>query len=233
MTQGADDLKDRILDAVLLHVAFDGWSETAMKAACLDQGISLQEARQAFPRGAPDLAMAYHRRGDALMRDALAEQDLAGMRIRDRISLAIETRLSVISDKEAVRRGAALFALPQHAADGARAVWGTADAIWTALDDPSDDINWYTKRATLSAVYAATILYWLGDDSPEHVDTRTFIARRIEDVMGIEKAKGQIRSNRFLKPFLAGPQWLGARVRPPFGSAPSDLPGRWSESPTE
>ncbi len=30
-----------------------------------------------------------------------------------------------------------LFALPQHAADGARAIWGTADAIWTALGDTS------------------------------------------------------------------------------------------------
>jgi ubiquinone biosynthesis protein COQ9 len=53
-----------------------------------------------------------------------------------------------------------------HAADGAKAIWGTADRIWTALGDTSDDLNWYTKRATLSAVYGSTVLYWLGDDSP-------------------------------------------------------------------
>jgi ubiquinone biosynthesis protein COQ9 len=43
--------------------------------------------------------------------------------------------------------------LPMYAADGARAIWGTADAIWTALGDTSEDVNWYTKRATLSGVY--------------------------------------------------------------------------------
>ena len=42
-------------------------------------------------------------------------------------------------DKEAVRRGSTLFALPIHSADGAKAVWGTADAIWTALGDSSTD----------------------------------------------------------------------------------------------
>ena len=62
-----------------------------------------------------------------------------------------------------VRRGTTLFALPHHAAEGAKLIWGTADAIWTALGDTSDDVNWYTKRATLSAVYGSVVLFWLGE----------------------------------------------------------------------
>jgi ubiquinone biosynthesis protein COQ9 len=69
-------------------------------------------------------------------------------------------------DREAVRRAASLFALPNYAADGARAVWRTADVIWTALGDTSRDYNWYTKRTTLSAVYSSCVLYWLGDGTP-------------------------------------------------------------------
>ena len=88
-----------------------------------------------------------------------------------------------IADREAVRRAAALFALPLYAADGARAVWHTADTIWTALGDTSDDINWYSKRATLSAVYGAVVLYWLGDDSQDHQASWEFLDRRIDDVM--------------------------------------------------
>ena len=35
----------------------------------------------------------------------------------------------------------------------------------TVLGDTSRDINWYTKRTSLSAVLSATALYWLGDES--------------------------------------------------------------------
>jgi hypothetical protein len=94
--------------------------------------------------------------------------------------------------------GQRAFALPQYAADGARAIWGTADAIWEALGDASDDYNWYTKRATLSAVYGATVLYWLGDESPENRDTWAFLDRRIEDVMRIEKVKAEVQKNPVL-----------------------------------
>jgi ubiquinone biosynthesis protein COQ9 len=130
-------------------------------------------------------------------------------------------------DKEAVRRGLTLFALPIHAADGAKALWQTADAIWTALGDTSDDLNWYTKRATLSAVYSSTVLYWLGDQSMDHAATWAFLDRRIDDVMRVERAKKAVRENRLLKPFLAGPEWLASRIKAPGAGAPADLPGRW------
>ena len=80
-----------------------------------------------------------------------------------------------------------------HAADGAKAIWGTADRIWTALGDTSDDLNWYTKRATLSAVYGATVLYWLGDDLARTIRRRgSFLDRRIDGVMQFEKLKASI-----------------------------------------
>ena len=85
------------------------------------------------------------------------------------------------------------FALPQYAADGAGAVWHTADAIWAALGDTSRDVNWYTKRMTLGAVYSACVLFWLGDESPDMADTRAFIDRRIDDVMRFEKVKAQAK----------------------------------------
>ena len=99
----------------------------------------------------------------------------------------------VAGDREAVRRGVALFALPHHAADGARAIWHTADTIWTALGDDSRDFNWYSKRTTLSAVYSSALLYWLGDETPGASATREFVGRRIDNVMQIEEVKARIR----------------------------------------
>lgn len=212
-----------VLDAALPHVPFDGWSETTLKAALADSGVDPALGRALFPRGALDLALAYHRRGDARMAQALAEMDLAALRYRDRIAAAVMARLDLVEDKELVRRGTTFFALPQNAAEGAKAIWGTADAIWRALGDTSDDVNWYSKRATLSAVYSATVLYWLGDDSPGHENTRDFLDRRIGDVMQVEKLKAALRDNALLKPLLAGPMKVLAQVRAP--RHPDDLPG--------
>ncbi|MCU4654108.1 COQ9 family protein [Roseibacterium sp. SDUM158016] len=222
------DTADRILDAALMHVPFDGWSDAAFRAAAADAGVPLDEARALFPRGALDLALAFHRRGDAEMVERLKSADLSALRFRDRIAHAVKLRLDLVEPhKEAVRRGTTLFALPMHAAEGARAVWETADAIWTALGDTSEDLNWYTKRATLSGVYSATVLYWLGDQSMEHSSTWAFLDRRIEDVMRFETLKKQVRENRLLKPLLAGPEWFASQVRAPSRQAPADLPGRW------
>ena len=219
---------DRLLDAALMHVPFDGWSELTFRSAASDADVPLTEAKALFPRGAVDLALAFHHRGDMQLALALEGEDLDALRFRDRVAHAVRLRLELVEPhKEAVRRGATLFALPVYAADGARALWETADTIWTALGDRSDDLNWYTKRATLSGVYSATLLYWLGDQSPEHAATWSFLDRRIEDVMRFETLKKQVRENRVLGRLMAGPDWLAKQVRAPSASPRSDLPGRW------
>lgn len=229
MERPEESARARLLDAILPHVVFDGWGEAAFRAAAADCGMAPALARAHCPRGALDLAAAYHRKGDAAMRTALAAADTGGLRFRDRIALAVKLRLGA-ADREVVRRGAALFALPQNAATGAGLVWGTADAIWTALGDTSDDINWYSKRATLSAVYSATALYWLGDESEGHAATWEFLDRRIEGVMRFEKMKADLRDNRFLSKVLAGPLRALGRVRAPQGMGA--MPGHVKESET-
>lgn len=222
-----DDIRERLLDAILPHVAFEGWSEPAFRAAVAEAGVEPALARAACPRGAVDLAVAFHRRGDARMLELLGAMDLSGMRFRDRVATAVRCRLEAVEDREAVRRGAALFALPHLAPEGARLVWGTADAIWTALGDTSDDLNWYTKRATLSGVYAATVLYWLGDTSPGHAATWEFLDRRIAEVMRIEEVKARLRANPTLARLMQGPAKLAERVRRPPRMPDIPMPGRW------
>lgn len=206
--------KDDLLDAALSHAMFDGFSPTTLEAARADLGMSAAEVKALLPRGPVDVALAYHRRGDMQMVELLRAEDLSEMRFRDRIAHAIRLRLEV-ADRELVRRGFALFALPQHATTGSKALWETADQIWTTLGDTSRDINWYTKRASLSAVYSATALYWLGDESAEYHKTWEFLDRRIENVMQFEKVKAQAKENPLGKAFLAGPGKLLDLVRAP------------------
>ena len=218
--------KDILLDAALMHVPFDGWSDTALAAALADTGLDATVAKAVFPRGPVDMALAYHARGDAQMLAELQAADLGDMRFRDRIAHAVRLRLEAVEDKELVRRGMTLFALPPYAADGARALWQTADHIWQALGDTSQDVNWYTKRATLSAVYSATVLYWLGDTSEGDAATWAFLNRRIDNVIQIESLKAKARANPALSRLLQGPLGLLGRIRAP-GQAGHAMPGRW------
>jgi len=215
---------DRLLDAALPHVAFDGWSEATLAAAATDTGIDIGLARALYPRAGLDLALAYHRRGDAQMLAALAERDLSALRFRERIALALRLRLEQ-ADREAVRRAATLMALPQNAPEAARAVWATADAIWNALGDTSEDGNWYSKRAILSAVHSSTVLFWLGDESEGFADTWAFLDRRIENVMQFEATKARIKASPVLNPVLGLPFRLLESLKKP--GSPGPMPGSW------
>jgi ubiquinone biosynthesis protein COQ9 len=228
MTETAQNPKEQLLEAALLHVPFDGWSEATFQAAIADTGIDSTVARAVCPRGSVDLAVAFHKRGDAMMIDRMKSENLSEMKFRDKIAAMVRFRLEVVTDKEVVRRGTTLFALPQYAPDGAKLVWGTCDAIWETLGDSSEDVNWYTKRATLGAVYSSTVLYWLGDTSEGHKATWEFLDRRIDNVMQIEKLKAQVNNSPTLSKLMAGPNWLLSHVKAPTKIPKMGLPGSWT-----
>ena len=223
------DLKVKLLDAALVHVPFDGWSEATLAAAAKDVGIGVEQARALFPRAGVDLAAAYHNRGDAAMLELMQLADFSALRYSEKVGEAIKIRLRVAGDKEVVRAATTLFALPVNAPEGARLIWGTADAIWNALGDTSDDINWYSKRLILSGVYGSSVLYWLGDKSEGDADTWAFVDRRIENVMQFEKLKTQVRANPVLGKLLAVPEAFLGGIRAPKGHQRDDLPGHWAK----
>ena len=52
------DPKEKLLQAALAHVPFDGWSESTFKAAVADSDVDPTLANAVCPRGAVDLAVA-------------------------------------------------------------------------------------------------------------------------------------------------------------------------------
>ena len=215
--------KSELLAAALPHVVFDGWSQACFEKAIEDLGMDRSIALAIAPGGAVDLAVAFHEAGDQKMRRDYANAITDGMKVRAKVTLAVRLRLEAGTDKEIVRRGSSLFALPNHAAQGAKLIWGTADEIWNALGDTSDDVNWYTKRVILSAVYASTVLFWLGDDSLNSESTWEFLDRRIENVMHIEVFKNRIKANEPLNAMMSGPLRILEKLKRP--GVRGDLPG--------
>ena len=183
-----------MLAAILAHVPFEGWGETAWRKAAKDLGQPLAFVKMAFPRGAREMVEAHLTATDDAMVKALKKKNLGKMKIRERIETAVLTRLALNGkNREAARRTVGFLALPMNARLSAKCLWRTADAMWRAAGDTATDYNHYTKRIILSAVYSSTLLVWLNDHSQGLKDSKAFLARRIENVMQFEKIKGRMR----------------------------------------
>jgi len=140
------------------------------------------------------------------------------MKIRERVTFAVQCRLDTLKDhEEAARKARARLLLPDAGPLGAELVWATSDMIWRALGDPSTDVNFYTKRLTLSAVYGSSLAAWLGDETRDKAKAKAFLDRRIENVMSFEKFKAQTRK---LTDGLPDPAELLAKLRYGFAGRP-------------
>ena len=184
----AEQQRTALIEAILPEVAFDGWSRAALRAAARRTDISPGEALALFPGGAADLVAEFSRWADRQMLDRLEAAEVEELRISERIALAVGARFEVLAPwREAVRRALAVLAL--HPPLGLRLLYETVDATWYAAGDSATDFSFYTKRLSLAALWAATVLYWLEDRSDDFVDTRGFVARRLGDLAWIGRAR--------------------------------------------
>lgn len=206
------ELRPHLVRAMLPHVAFDGWTWGAVDAAADELGLPRPRARLAFASPI-DMADAFTAFADEEMTAALEAEGVATMKVRQRITRAVEVRLEqAMPHREAVRRALAQLALDPPRA--ARTLWRTADAMWRAAGDTATDFNHYSKRAILSGVYSSTLLVWLSDESEDMAATRAFLKRRIDGVMRFEKVKAQAKG---MTDRLPDPLKFLGRLRYPNG----------------
>ena len=189
-------LKDRVLEAALLHAAFDGWSRRTLVHAAHDAGLDSSTARRLFPQAGDSLLAWFDDWADRQMLEAVERVDLARLPVRRRISLLVRARLEVLAPhREAVRRAVAARGMPANLGEGGRSLWRTVDLMWRAAGlggSPAEGFAFYSRRATLAGVLASTLLYWLGDQSEGAADSWAFLDRRVEDVMRIGRLRSTI-----------------------------------------
>ena len=189
----SDPIRERVLMEALAEIPESGFSEAALAAAAARAGVGKRELQDAFPKGPASLVEAFSDWADRRMTEIMATGD-SGQRLRDKVASAVRNRIEVLAPhKETARRAAAFLAAPQHAALAARLMMRSVDAMWRAAGDASSDFSYYTKRAMLAGVYGATLAYWFSDASEGHSATWTFLGNRIDNVMQIEKFRGQAR----------------------------------------
>jgi ubiquinone biosynthesis protein COQ9 len=199
-----DEIRAGLAPIIASAAAFDGFTPLAVAHAARDAGVDPDVAQLAFPGGATDMVDAWFAGIDAAMLDHLPADQLAAMKIRDRITALVEARLALLAPhRESLRRALALLALPTNAPLAARLGWRAADAMWAAAGDTATDFNHYSKRAILGTVYAATMAVFLNDDSDGYAETRAFLARRIAGIMRFEGWKHRRAAARSERPSLS------------------------------
>ncbi len=197
----ADELRQPLLKAALVHVPFDGWSKKTKQQAANDLGIDKGIVDLAFPHGSIEMIELYAKNCDDQMLDAIKKIDIDALKIREKITELVKLRIKAeIDHKEAAQRTISYLSLPKNHFASLKILYRSVDLMWKAISDTSTDFNFYTKRMTLAAVYSSCFLYWLNDDTDNYQDTWAFLDRRIENVMQFEKVKAKCRNKDFKFP---------------------------------
>lgn len=208
-----EELRVALAPDIAASAIFDGWNETALKAAAEMAGADVDIAKLAFKGGAMQMIEAWIASVDQAMEAEWPADKLAELKIRERIRTLVAFRLEAVSDiDEAVRRALSVMAMPQNAPRSLQLGWNTADMMWRLAGDTATDYNHYTKRVILGGIYSATLAFFVNDDSEGKAKTYEFLDRRIDGVTKFEKFKHQLTSRNVELPSLS--RFLG-RLRYP------------------
>lgn len=194
MTDDLTGIKDKIIEAVLPEIAFDGWTWRCVQAAAVKAGYDKDMADAVFPSGLCDVLAHFSDWIDRQMMGQLEDIDPDSLRIRDRIHEAVMTRIEVLEPyKDALQQAMAYWSLPHRVPRAGKVMWRTADRIWNWAGDTATDYNHYTKRGLLCGVMSSTILAWVNDSSNDMEAVEAFLDRRINNVLTIGKTIGRFK----------------------------------------
>jgi ubiquinone biosynthesis protein COQ9 len=84
------------------------------------------------------------------------------------------------------------MSLLEHIPASLHELHALSDEIWYLAGDTSVDASWYTKRASLAAVYASSELFMTTDNSKGFQETEQFVDRRLEDLQTIGGTMGHL-----------------------------------------
>jgi ubiquinone biosynthesis protein COQ9 len=208
-----EKLRRQLALAVGENAVFDGWTKAAVDSAAGQLGLDPVQARLAMPKTQAGMIDTYIQEVDRGLEAWFTPKRLEKLKIREKIRGLVWRRLEIMGPaREAIRRGLAILAMPQNLPLALRISWRSADLMWRIAGDTSTDFNHYTKRMTLGAVYGATLLVWLDDESEGWSETAAFLDRRIDDVMKFEKFKADWRGS---SEHLSVSRFLGRLRYPP------------------
>ncbi|KAF4554514.1 Ubiquinone biosynthesis protein coq9-like protein [Elsinoe fawcettii] len=183
-----------ILSSALTHVPAHGFTLTSLRHGLADNSYPASSLNL-FPRGAFDLVL-YHLRTQRLsLSDAVQFPSPTSPGVGARVRTLLLARLQGNVTTNVVGKyseALALMSLAENIPASLKELGLLSDEIWYLAGDKAVDASWYSKRASLSAVYAAAEVFQSQDQSTEYRDTREFVDRRLEEVRTVGGAVGNV-----------------------------------------
>lgn len=200
------DEHSAILKASLNFVPKLGWSAAALAEGAGSLGLP-RPSMEMFPRAGGELVEYFERQSNrelvAFLERLAVEKQLQGSKV---IRPAVEHRLRmIIPYMDKWPQAMALKAFPSNAPSSLESLCLLVDDLWYGAGDRSTDLNWYSKRAILAAVYSATELYMVQDSSVDYQDTWDFLDRRLQDTAAFSRSRRQVEES-----LLGGVELLSA-----------------------
>ncbi|RAR14563.1 ubiquinone biosynthesis protein COQ9, mitochondrial precursor [Stemphylium lycopersici] len=178
-----------ILSSAYAHVPNHGFTIDSLKLGARDAGY-LDVSTNLLPRGIFDL-VNYH-----LVTQRLALQNNVqfsteseqGKKMGVGAKVRTLTLARLRANEPIIHRwqeALAIMAQPTYVPASLSELAKLADEIWFLSGDQSVDSSWYTKRATLSAIYSSAEVYMTQDKSSNFVETEQFLDNRLQDLMKV------------------------------------------------
>ena len=178
-------VQDTILSAALKRVPEHGFTNQALTLGAKDAGY-LDVSVQLFPRGVFDLIL-YHlvSRRLALKKNVQFPEDVK-LGVGRKVKTLTMTRLRANKDIIHQWQGAlGHMSLLGNIPASLKELNALSDEVWYLAGDTTVDFSWYTKRASLSAIYASSELFMTTDTSTDFAQTEEFLDRRLQDVQKV------------------------------------------------
>ena len=191
-------VKYNLIKAMLPHVPFDGWTWKAIENGSLEIGFKKKKTfdsrrliyQKLFEDGSIDFIDCFSDFIDVEVKNKYEALVSKPERIPQKIKTIILMRLELCQKyKEAIRSSLSITALPNNSKKSLNILYRTCNNIWRIAGDKSTDFSFYTKRATLAAIYTSTLLFWLNDTSINQEKTAAFLDRRLNDINKISSFK--------------------------------------------
>ncbi|NUX01339.1 COQ9 family protein [Wolbachia endosymbiont of Madathamugadia hiepei] len=189
-----DEIKS-VVDELIRVIPFEGISDETLLKVCTD--LNLANSFCKFQNGIYSALEYIAEDLNSAMEAELINSNLEDMKVRERVKLAVQIRLSnyaKLSNYREFLKNVLLFSvLPKNTYFSSKLLYRTVSAIWYDIYDQSTDFNYYTKRAILAGVYLSTMLFFINDYSEGFADTLSFLDRRIDNVMAFQKFKTRLK----------------------------------------
>ncbi|KAF8819004.1 COQ9 family protein [Rickettsia endosymbiont of Cardiosporidium cionae] len=151
-----------------------------------------------FPGGIKSVVLEFDKWQSDKTLKILSKSDFPE-KIRDKITLALNTRIIKVMDKQILLRQFAFFSVFYNFDIAMKAIIYNVDLLWRYADDKSTDFNFYTKRFLLALIYILASNFYQADNSENARDTEVFIKYLVDNIANLQKIKKHLTHSIIVK----------------------------------